>query len=60
MVSSIPFLVQFQEAPLGKGLAVDTKTKKDAVQVEAMLSEAGLCNNNARILFRHLISFFGN
>jgi len=24
-----------------------------------MLSEAGLCNNNARILFRHLNQFFG-
>jgi len=31
----------------------------DAVQVEAMLSEAGLCTNNARILFRHLNRFFG-
>jgi hypothetical protein len=39
---------------------VDTKKKMDAVQVEAMLLEIGLCNNNARILFRHLNSFFGN
>ena len=28
--------------------------------METMLLEAGLCNNNARILFRHLNSFFGN
>jgi len=49
----------FTSATLEKGLLVDTKKKMDAVQVEAMLSEAGLCNN-AGILFRHLNSFFGN
>jgi hypothetical protein len=40
-------------------LITDGKKKMDAVQVEAMLSEAGLCKNNARILFRHLNQFFG-
>jgi hypothetical protein len=50
----------FTSVALEKGSLVDTKKKMDAVQVEAMLSEAGLCNNNARILFRHLNSFFGN
>ena len=49
----------FTSVALEKGLLVDTKKKMDAVQVEAMLSEAGLCTNNARILFRHLNRFFG-
>jgi hypothetical protein len=30
-----------------------------ALQVEAMLSEAGLCKSNSRILFRYLNQFFG-
>ncbi len=38
---------------------MDGKKKMDAVQVEAMLSEAGLTKNNSRILFRHLHQFFG-
>jgi hypothetical protein len=29
-----------------------------ALQVVAMLSEAGLCKSNSRILFRHLNQFF--
>jgi len=49
----------FTSVALEKGLTVDGKKKMDAVQVEAMLSEAGLCKNNARILFRHLNQFFG-
>jgi hypothetical protein len=39
---------------LEKGLHVDTKKKMDAVKVEAMLSEARLCNDN---LIRHLNNF---
>ncbi len=42
-----------------KGLITDGKKKMDAVQVEAMISEAGLTKNNSRILFRHLSQFLG-
>jgi hypothetical protein len=49
----------FTSVALEKGLMLDEKKKMDAVQVEAMLSEAGLCSNNSRILFRHLNNFFG-
>jgi hypothetical protein len=49
----------FTSVAMEKRLLVDTKKKIDAVQVEAMLSKAGLCSNNARMLFRHLNSFFG-
>jgi hypothetical protein len=49
----------FTSVALAQGLITDDK-KMDAIQIEAMLSEAGLCsNNNARILFRHLNHFFG-
>jgi hypothetical protein len=36
---------------------VNTKKKMDVVQAEAMLSEPGLCNDNAKILFRHFTIF---
>jgi hypothetical protein len=48
----------FTSVALEKGLFIDEKKKMDAVN-EAMLSEAGLCNNNTRILLRHLNHFFG-
>jgi len=34
-----------------------TEEKKDTIQIEAMLSEDGVCNNKARILFRQLNQF---
>jgi len=49
----------FISVALENGLIMDGKKKMDAVQVEAMLSEAGLTKNNSRILFRHLHQFFG-
>jgi len=49
---------EFTSVALEKGLTMDGKKKMDAVQVEAMLSEAGLCKNSARILFRHLNQIF--
>jgi hypothetical protein len=35
-----------------RGLIMDGKKKMDAVEVEVMLSEEGLCKDNSRILFR--------
>jgi hypothetical protein len=40
---------------LAEGIISDNKKKMDAVQVESMLSEAGLTKNNSRWLLRHLI-----
>jgi len=49
----------FTFVSIEKGLAVDPEKKMNSVQIEAMLSEAGLCKNSSRILFRHLTQFFG-
>jgi hypothetical protein len=49
----------FTSLALEKGLIMDGKKKMDAMQVEATISEAELCKNNSRILFRHLSQFFG-
>jgi hypothetical protein len=49
----------FTSVALEKGLITDGKKKMDAVQVEAMISKAGLTKNNSRILFTHLSQFFG-
>jgi hypothetical protein len=49
----------FTSVALEKGLITDGKKKMDAVQVEAMISEAGVTKNNSRILFRHSSQFFG-
>jgi len=50
----------FATVALENGFIMDgTNKKMDAVQVEAMISEAGLTKNSSRILFRHLNQFFG-
>jgi hypothetical protein len=48
----------FTSVALAKGLITDNK-KIRCNSIEAMLSEAGLCKNNARIQFRHLNQFIG-
>jgi hypothetical protein len=45
--------------PFEKGFITDKEKKMNAVQIEAMLSEAGLCKSNSKILFWHLNQFFG-
>jgi hypothetical protein len=42
----------FTSVALEIGLIMDEKKKMDAVEVEVMLSEEGLCKDNSRILFR--------
>ncbi len=49
----------FPSFALEKSLIADKEKKMNAVQVEAMFSEAGLCKSNSRILFRYLNQFFG-
>jgi hypothetical protein len=50
----------FATIALENGFMMDgTNKKMDAVQVEAMILEAGLTKNSSQILFRHLNHFFG-
>ncbi len=49
----------FESIAVENGFIMAGSKKMDAVQVEAMISEAGLTKNNCRILFRHLNQFFG-
>ena len=49
----------FTSFALEEGIISDNNKKMDAVQVESMLSEAGLTKNNARVIIRHLNQFFG-
>jgi len=48
----------FPSFALEKSLIADKEKKMNAVQVEAMFSEAGLCKSNSRIVFQRRNQFF--